>query len=116
MLGGSVMKTAAALRYMDDPKKDGMSINNYNDPHPDEPHALGGVFNRAFYLIATSPTWNTHKAFDIMVEANRHYWTASMKTLIDAACGVMSATKALKYNETDVQKAFDSVGIDVSKC
>ncbi len=117
-LGSTIMKGDGALRYMDNPKKDGMSLDNMKDYHQGEtdPHLLGGVFNKAFYLIATSKGWDTHKAFNIMIKANMYYWTSSMQTFDEAACGVISATKDHGYSVADVKAAFDQVGIDTSKC
>ena len=118
MIGSSVTKTMPAMRYMDDPKKDGSSLDNFKDLNSSikDPHLAAGIVNKAFYLIATSPNWNIRKAFDVMVEANRYYWTSSMTTFSEAACGVLSATQSLQYNVQDVKNAFVNVGIDVSKC
>lgn len=120
--GRSIVKGQGALRYLDEPTKDGISIDNmkdYND-HTD-PYALAGVFNKAFYLIAQTPGWDIHKAFDIMVKANMHYWTYSMDTLKEAACGVISATEDYNKNDStysvdDVKRAFIKVGIDTKDC
>ncbi|OGT47440.1 MAG: hypothetical protein A3E83_01700 [Gammaproteobacteria bacterium RIFCSPHIGHO2_12_FULL_41_20] len=118
-LGRSIMKTDEAFRYMDNPTKDGGSIdnmNNFDEKTMDDPHLVAGVFNKAFYLIATTPGWDTHKAFNVMVKANMDYWNASMQTLAEAACGVVSATKDYQYNATDVSVAFSKVGIETDKC
>lgn len=118
-LGRSISKGENALRYMNTPTKDGMSIDHMKDlnslSYPD-PHLAAGIFNKAFYLIATSRGWDTHKAFNVMVKANMDYWTSSMKTFDEAACGVVSATKDYNYSEADVKVAFTKVGIDISGC
>lgn len=115
-IGGDITKSDEALRYLDDPKKDGHSIDNLNDFDEADPHYGAGIFNKAFYLIATSDGWDIRKAFNIMVKANMDYWTSSMTTLSEAACGVSSATKDYGYNLADVQMAFEKVGIDISAC
>jgi len=117
-MGHNIMKNDDALRYLDDPKKDGHSIDNmkYFNNDMDDPHLIAGIFNKAFYLIATSKGWDTHTAFNIMVKANMHYWTSSMQTLTEAACGVLSATKDYNYNISDVSAAFSAVGIDTNGC
>lgn len=113
-----------ALRYMDLPSKDcnggqpgnSCSIDNmseYNDNL--DVHYSSGIFNRIFYLIGTAQNWDTHKAFDVMVQANMHYWT-STTSFADAACGVVKATKDYKYDMAGVMNAMKTVGIDVSKC
>lgn len=116
-LGRDITKGEGALRYMDNPAKDAESIDNVKDYSDDmDPHHAAGIFNKAFYLIATSRDWNTRKAFDVMVKANMNYWTSSMQTFTEAACGVVSATKDYKYNVADVRVAFSKVGIDTGSC
>lgn len=120
-IGPEIFKADRPLRYMDDPTKDGKSIGHVKD-YTDElnVHYTSGVFNKAFYLLATSNGWTTRKAFDVMVQANMHYWTAN-STFQDAACGVVKATLDLQkkdssYAMNDVKTAMQGVGIDVSHC
>lgn len=115
-IGRDITKTEGALRYLDNPKKDGHSIDNIQDFDATEAHAGAGVFNKAFYLIATSKGWDVRKAFNVMVGANMNYWTSSMSTMAEAACGVLSATQDYDYNSHDVSIAFLKVGIDTSSC
>ncbi len=117
-LGREVMKNEGALRYLDNPTKDGSSIDNLKDfdDQTTEAHAGAGVTNKAFYLLATTKGWTTRKAFDVWVKANMNYWTDSMVTLNDAACGVVSATKDYGYDLADVRIAFAKVGIDTDSC
>lgn len=116
-IGASVIKGPGAIRYLNEPTRDGYSIDNFKnyDPNMNE-HDLAGIFNKAFYLIATAPGWDTHKAFNIMVSANMNYWTSSMQTLPEAACGVIEATKGLHYNHTAVKNAFNQVGVTTKGC
>ena len=52
--------TGDALRYMDDPKKDGYSIDNYKDyPKQTEVHGSSGIANNAFYLLVQGGTNRT---------------------------------------------------------
>lgn len=115
-IGREVMKNEGALRYLDNPTKDGRSIDHMKDFDATEPHSGAGIFNKAFYLIATSKGWDIHQAFNVMVKANMHYWTSSMTTLAEAACGVTSATRDYGYNTSDVRVAFAKVGIDTAGC
>lgn len=115
-IGRSITKGEGALRYLDNPLKDGLSIDHMKDLDYMNPHLIAGIFNKAFYLIATSSNWNVQKAFNVMVKANMNYWTSSMKTFDEAACGVISATKDYKYNVADVIVAFTKVGINTSRC
>jgi hypothetical protein len=74
-------------------------------------HNASGVFNKAFYLLATTPGWNTKKAFDVMAYANQHYYWNADTSFVDAACGVIEAARQWGYNKSDVDKAFISVGV-----
>ncbi len=115
-IGPEIVKSDRALRYMDQPTKDGHSIDNakdYNDGL--NVHYTSGVFNKLFYLLGTSAGWNTKKAFDVMVNANMHYWTAN-STYEDAACGAMKAAQDLHYDVAAVTTAIHGVGIDTSHC
>lgn len=131
----------SALRYMDEPSRDcyakknaspgdNCSIDSLRDydgylvthhldqsPYSRHPsvHFSSGVFNRAFYLLAHAPNWDVRKAFDVMVQANRFYWTSSTN-FIHAACGVKKAAKDYGYDMAGVTKSFASVGIDVNLC
>jgi pseudolysin len=116
-MGRDITKGEGALRYMNEPTKDGQSIDHMKDLNSDiDVHLAAGIYNKAFYLIATTKGWDTHKAFNVMVKANMDYWTSSMKTFDEAACGVVSATKDYNYNLADVRIAFAKVGIDTDKC
>lgn len=115
-IGREIMKNEGAMRYLDDPKKDGMSIDNMKDFDATEAHSGAGIFNKAFYLLATTKGWDIRKAFNVMVKANMNYWTSSMTTLAEAACGVTSAARDYGYNTADVRIAFIKVGIDTASC
>ena len=78
-------------------------------------HHSSGVYNHFFYLLANTKDWDTHKAFNVMVQANANYWTSSA-TFETAACGVISATKDYGYDLTAVESALKKVKIDTSKC
>lgn len=112
MVGEQIFKATGALRYMDDPTKDGKSIGHASDYSSGmNVHYSSGVFNKAFYLLANTTGWDTRKAFDIMVRANQLYWTSSTN-FDDAACGVKSAGADLGYNTGDIEAAFEAVGVD----
>lgn len=123
-IGPEIMKGNGALRYMITPSKDCNgrtpgswcsidTVSQYTDGL--DVHYSSGIFNRIFYLIGSSEGWNTRKAFDIMTQANMHYWTSNTNW-IDAACGVLKATADYKYDDTAVRNAFNVVGVDISKC
>ncbi|MCV2421803.1 M4 family metallopeptidase [Paucibacter sp. DJ2R-2] len=111
LVGSEIFKATGALRYFADPTRDGRSIANaanyYNGL---DVHLSSGVYNKAFYLLATKPGWNTRKAFEVMVDANRLYWTAS-STFNQGACGVEKAATARGYATADVTAAFSAVGV-----
>ena len=110
-VGGDIFKGTGGLRYMDNPPQDGKSIGHADDYTSGmNVHYSSGVYNKAFYLLATTSGWNTRTAFDIMTLANQTYWTAN-STYDQGACGVESASDDLGYNTADVTAAFAAVGV-----
>ena len=73
-------------------------------------HYSSGVFNKAFYNLATTSGWDTKKAFVVMARANQLYWSASTNWDL-AGNGVMDAACDLNYNPSDVQAALAAVGV-----
>lgn len=101
-----------AMRYFEDPPKDGVSIGHQNDLCPGlDPHYSSGVFNKAFYILAHTKGWNVRTAFHPFVVANELYWLAS-STFFEAACGVVQAAKDLEMDVDDVTAAFRGVGVE----
>jgi vibriolysin len=112
LVGADIFKKPdAALRYMADPPKDGRSIDSAQDfVDGMDVHFSSGVFNKAFYLLATK--WGLKNAFLAFVEANVHYWNQNTD-FQQGALGVYDAAVALSYNIDDVVAAFREVGIDI---
>ncbi len=110
-VGADIFKAPGALRYMSNPPQDGLSIDNaanyYNGL---DVHYSSGVYNKAFYLLATKPGWNTQKAFQTFGRANAMYWTASTD-FNQGACGVSTAAQDYGYSVGDVTAAFAAVGV-----
>ena len=111
LVGPDIFKATGALRYMANPPQDGRSIDNAaNYTTGMDVHYSSGVYNKAFYLLATKAGWNTQKAFQVFARANALYWTPST-TFISGACGVETATTDLGFTKADVTAAFSSVGV-----
>lgn len=119
---GDIKDPEKSLRYMDRPSRDcegqapgkNCSIDNASQYRNGmNVHFSSGVYNRLYYLLANSPGWNPQKAFDIMVEANRHYWVRS-ENFQTGACGLLRATRALNYAEADVAEALAKVHLSSS--
>ncbi|WP_448566163.1 M4 family metallopeptidase [Thalassotalea ganghwensis] len=111
MVGEQIFKGNGALRYMDDPTKDGRSIGHASDfTSSMDVHYSSGVYNKAFYLLASTQGWDTRQAFEIFLRANQLYWNASTN-FNQGACGVESAASDLGYSVNDVTSAFASVGV-----
>ncbi|WP_338848018.1 M4 family metallopeptidase [Massilia sp. W12] len=111
LVGAEIFKRGTALRYMNDPTKDGVSIahaSKYTSSM--DVHHTSGVYNKAFYLLATTSGWDTKKAFQVMADANHLYWKAN-STFNEGACGVEKAAGARGFNVADVTKAFAAVGV-----
>lgn len=111
MVGDDIKKGSGAMRYMYNPPLDGISIDNAsNYTSSMDVHHTSGVFNKAFYLLATKSGWTVRKAFEVMADANRLYWTAN-STFNQGACGVEKAAINRGYAVADVTAAFASVGV-----
>ena len=111
MVGADIFKADGALRYMDNPPRDGASIDNaalYTSKL--DVHHSSGVYNKAFYLLATKPGWTTRRAFEVMADANQLYWT-SISNFNQGACGVEKAAGNRGYAVADVTAAFEDVGV-----
>ncbi len=113
LVGAEIMKSGTALRIMYDPPQDGSSIGCANDYTSGmDVHHSSGVFNKAYYTLATTSGWNPRKAFDVFVRANQNYWTPSTNYQAGADA-VVDAASDLGYDTTDVAAAFAAVCITV---
>lgn len=111
LVGFEITKSAGPLRYMSNPPLDGHSIDDASQYSTSmDPHYSSGVFNKAFYLLATKSGWNTRKAFEVMVYANQNYWTSN-SDFTDASCGAIDSAVDLGYSQNDVRDAFRQVGV-----
>ncbi|NQZ12405.1 MAG: M4 family metallopeptidase [Algicola sp.] len=116
MVGEQIFKGNGALRYMDDPTKDGRSIGHADDYTSSmDVHLSSGVFNKAFYLLATTSGWSTESAFSVMALANQAYWTAN-STFDAGADGVCRAAGDKGLSKADVGAAFAAVGVNTTQC
>lgn len=114
LVGKEIFKGNGALRYMNNPTQDGRSIDNQSSYSSGmDVHYSSGVFNKAFYNLATTPGWDTKKAFLVMARANQQYWTASTNWDL-AGNGVMDAACDLNYEPNDVKAALSAVGVTSS--
>lgn len=125
-LGAGIFKDEGkAFGYMDRPSKDcgyrrnpgdNCSIDDATQYRPGiDVHLSKGVYNRFFYLLSTSPNWDTKKAFHVMLLANMNYWTTNTD-FIKGACGVIKSAKDLGFDVTAVKAAFDIVKVNYHSC
>ncbi|MEZ4241732.1 MAG: M4 family metallopeptidase [Myxococcota bacterium] len=104
-----------ALRYMDDPPLDGISIDNYDDYYNGlDVHYSSGLANKAFYLMATDPALDIQSAGDLWYRALSVYMTPSTtfeearQATVDAATDLFGAGGP----EVDaVGRAWDGVNV-----
>lgn len=111
-VGASIVKQEnTALRYFDQPSRDGSSIDNANQYYDGiDVHHSSGVYNRMFYLLATSPGWTIDKAFQVVAYANRYYWQPNT-TFVSGACSTIMGADDLGYDWKAVNTAFLAVGV-----
>jgi vibriolysin len=111
LVGADIFKSSGALRYMANPPQDGISIGHASNYTPGmDVHYSSGVYNKAFYLLATTAGWNTQRAFQVFARANDLYWTPSTD-FNQGACGVQTAAQDYGFNVSDVSSAFAAVGV-----
>lgn len=75
-------------------------------------HFGSGLYNKAFYLMATAPGQNAKTAFMVFQKANKNYWTAKTN-FVDGAKGVRDAAQDLGFPTDVVTKAFAAVGVNI---
>ncbi len=112
-VGEEIFKSpTGALRYMEHPSDDGVSIDSANDFTGDlDPHYSSGPPNRAFFLLAHTAGWDTPKAFKVFAKANGLYWTPDTN-YYEAACALETAAGDLGYTVADVTAAL--AGVDIA--
>ena len=112
-VGAEIFKAAGqALRYMYDPPMDGISIDNFADYNDNiDVHYTSGIYNKAFWALATSAGWDVESAFRVFANANRDYWVPA-ETMLGGACKVEQAATDNGYNVSDVHAAFVLVGLN----
>lgn len=115
--GHDVSRKTDAFRYLDDPTKDGESIDNVNDYHDQDVHLACGIYNKVFYLLATYANsngndfaWDIHKAFDLFEHANANYWEPNT-TFTSAANDLIQSAQDLNYPKEAVLWALNAVGL-----
>ncbi|WP_224244717.1 M4 family metallopeptidase [Hyalangium gracile] len=112
--------TGDALRYMDDPTKDGYSIDNYkNYPKQTEVHGSSGIANNAFYLLANGGTNRTsgaqvadgigmEKGLKVFYRALEHYMTPDTTFAQARQATINAATDLYGANSPEVGKVKES--------
>ncbi|ATB29956.1 M4 family metallopeptidase [Melittangium boletus] len=121
--------TGEALRYMNDPTKDGYSIDNYkNYPKQTEVHGSSGIANNAFYLLTEGGKNRTSglevkdgigmdKSLKIFGRALTTYMTPNTTFAQAREATIKAATDLHGADSVEVQKvkdAWTAVGV-VSK-
>ncbi len=114
-VGYDIFKSpTGALRYMYDPPLDGNSIDHVSEYYSGmDVHYSSGIYNKVFWVLATTSGWTTRMAFDVFTKANTDYWTAG-ETFQSAAEDAKSAAADYGYSCTAVRDAFAVVGITIT--
>ncbi|MHB1273751.1 MAG: M4 family metallopeptidase [Rhodanobacter sp.] len=110
LIGAEITKNQPALRSLSDPTSIGSGIDNVADfKSTTDEHDAAGIFDKAFYILANKPGWDTKQAFLVFAKAAEDYWRPN-DDFQRAACGVVSAAKVYGYKDADVNDAFNQVG------
>lgn len=116
LVGEDVFYAGAALRFMDEPTKDGVSADYYPERYQGSDdnggvHTNSGISNKAFYLVAHGGTHRkggtmtgigADKATLIFFRANTLYMT-STSTFSNARAATLRAAKALYGSTTSAE-------------
>lgn len=128
LIGNHVILAGTAMRYFARPSLDGNSIESVNDYTTSLPQHYGaGIYNRAFYLLATSEGWNALAAFNLFRAANENCWNSSTTFASGAQC-VMDSASHIASNpnalgklglstaeiQADIYQAFANVDINTT--
>jgi vibriolysin len=114
LVGAQIFKGNGSLRYMNNPPQDGQSIDNQSDYSSGmDVHYSSGVYNKAFYNLATTSGWTTQMAFQVYARANQNYWTSSVNW-DQAGDGVLDSACDLGFDTDDVQASLTAVGVNSS--
>lgn len=111
-IGRNEAQSGNPLRYFNLPELDGNSIgsaNDYNDSL--DVHYSSGVYNKAFYLLASTYGLGIQKTFQYMGNANYNYWVP-FNTFAYGACGVIQSAYDAKADHTQIIKAFKDVDVE----
>ena len=115
VVGKDLFKVGSGYRWLNNPKNDNVSINHLECFYPGmDVHFSSGLFNRAFFLISSKPSWNITKAFRVFLHANQLYWSQNA-SFAAAACGVEQAARDMGLSAEDVAEAFKVVGVTPCK-
>jgi vibriolysin len=114
LVGAQIFKGNGSLRYMNNPPQDGRSIDNQSSYTSGmDVHYSSGVYNKAFYNLATTNGWSTQMAFQVYARANQNYWTSNVNW-DQAGDGVLDSACDLGFNTDDVQASLVAVGVSSS--
>lgn len=114
-IGESIVKPALgeALRHMDDPTLDGMSIDHYGQYTPDlDVHLASGIANKAFYRMVQDPALDLEQAASVWYRALTVYMTPST-TFAGARTATMAAATDLFGAGSAAVAAVDAAWADV---
>ena len=124
-------KPGDALRYLDEPTRDGRSVDHLRDFQAQiGEHYNAGIFNKAFHRLATREApWNAQYTFTLFALANQQCWIANTTFEQAADCALQQAHSittqlandaVLKADgsywttselQNQIRKAFAQVGI-----
>ncbi|RUS75329.1 hypothetical protein EGW08_016918 [Elysia chlorotica] len=116
MVSGAEMFFAPdkALRYFDDPTKDGVSIKHVSEYRDGlDVHYSSGVYNHVFFRM--NRDLGIRASFQCFLTANRLYWRSDTD-FEKGACGVIRGAYDGGYDMDVVAKAFKAVGLTLTQC
>ncbi|KAL8603932.1 hypothetical protein ACOMHN_005152 [Nucella lapillus] len=117
-LGAGIMlqKDIRAIRHMDNPPIDGLSIAHASKYTVDmDSHYSCGVFNKFFYCMVQNETVSVRDTFLLYLTASKVRWNLN-DTFLEASCHLLHAAYHLGVSTASVQACLNTVGLPTVRC
>ncbi|GAB1607520.1 uncharacterized protein LOC115217205 [Argonauta hians] len=111
LVGYTIAKNEEALRYMENPTFDNISIIHVDNFTADtDPHFGSGIYNYMFYHIVEEGNVSIKEAYRVFLIANQMYWHP-FTDFTSGACDILKVAYDLGKDLTIFIEALELVGI-----
>lgn len=115
-IGETVFKQEGAMRFLDNPTRDGRSIKSASNYQLGmNVHQSSGIYNHAFYSMVADFQMDVLQAYKSFLDANINSWRP-FTNFYSGACDVVQAANENGYDFRAVLNAFRKVDIPLLFC